>query len=157
MPNATVLDAVCAVLILALALRALLRGFVRELLASAAPVLGLIGAYRWYKPAISAVTSAIPALDAHPVLAAAAAFAVVFLLVFLGIAFIGGLLRGLLETLRLGFLDRLLGLVFGVIEGLALSGLLLFLLSMLPFDVSFLTEEGIARWILGGFLSKQAW
>jgi membrane protein required for colicin V production len=77
------------------------------------------------------------------------AFAAIFLIVFIAIKIIEMTLRSIIEGVRLGGLDRLLGFFFGLVEGIVIVCLLLFLISIQPlFDPKQIIEESFFAKIL---------
>ncbi len=59
-----------------------------------------------------------------------AAFALLFLLVYLVLMVVGILVQGFFRVLRLGWIDRLLGGVVGLVKGVILAAVLIFLLTV---------------------------
>jgi membrane protein required for colicin V production len=102
------------------ALLGLLRGMVREVLGLVGLVLGILVALNFYADGARKLARWI----ADPTVAQAAAFFGVLILVWLGFAIVGHSLRRLLRFLKLGWLDRLGGLVFGLARGALLVSLL---------------------------------
>ena len=97
-------------------LAAFFRGVVRELIAAVAGVLGLIGAIA-FTPVLGTMLPAIPGYPAVPYLVA-------FALIVIGALLVGALIAWpLTKAVRaagLGFVDRFLGSIFGVVRGAAL-------------------------------------
>ncbi len=70
------------------------------------------------------------------------AFILLFFLVYLVLMVAGILVQGFFQVLRLGWVDRLLGGVVGLIKGLILAAVLIFLLTVfLPSDSKLLRES----------------
>jgi membrane protein required for colicin V production len=61
------------------------------------------------------------------------AFIAFFLLIYITVKIIEMTLKSIIEGIRLGGLDHLLGFLFGFVEGLIIVCLLLFLISIQPF------------------------
>jgi membrane protein required for colicin V production len=59
------------------------------------------------------------------------AFFLLFLVTYLSLVITGILIRGIFEAIRLGWLDRLLGGLVGLVKGLVLAGVIIFLLTLL--------------------------
>ncbi len=123
------IDIVFAILIVVLAVRGAIRGFVAESGSVAALFLGLGGAIALYKSLAALLTKWFGASLWNPLIA----FLVLFLLIYLLVKALERLLAALFEKLSLERLDRALGLFLGLAEGLLLVGVLLFLLNWLPF------------------------
>jgi membrane protein required for colicin V production len=96
-------------------LLAFLRGVVREVIALAAWVLGLIGGIA-FAPSVGAM---LPEIPGHPALR----YVIAFALIFIGALIVGGLiawpLSRAIRAVGLGFVDRFLGSLFGFARGIA--------------------------------------
>jgi len=107
---------VVAVIVLS-TLLAYVRGVVRELIAIAAWVVGLVAAMRYADPAAALFVG----LD----IPQAARHVIAFVLILIVVLVIGGLFAWLAKRVvhgvGLGFLDRFLGAVFGVLRGALLA------------------------------------
>ncbi|MDR3304182.1 MAG: CvpA family protein [Treponema sp.] len=126
--NIVFIDIICAVIILLCVIRCSLRGFLRETLAMAGLVLGIIAAICFYKRIAAVIRGRfMPDAQALPEILG---FSVIFVSVCMLSALLGALLRETLAGLYLGTADRVMGAVFGLIEGLALVALLLFVISV---------------------------
>jgi membrane protein required for colicin V production len=98
----------------------LIRGVVREILGLAALVIGLLLAVTFYPEAARPLGGWIH----DSLLAQAAAFFGIWLLAWIVFALVEALLRRIIRRLRLGWIDRLAGLVFGLARGALLVSLL---------------------------------
>jgi membrane protein required for colicin V production len=98
----------------------LLRGAVREVMALGSLLLGVLVALYGYPDLAHPLGRWID----DPLLAQAAAFFAILLVFWIVFALIGWLLRRLLRFLRLGWADRIGGLVFGIARGAVLVSLL---------------------------------
>lgn len=145
------LDWVFIAILALLGIRCAIRGFITELLSVAAILLGLLAAIFLYKPAgqlfvgwgIPAKPEALPAI---------LGFAAVFLLVFLLVKLIARLLREGMEAAQLGGVDRALGLVLGLAEGLVIVSLVLIAMSLL--EPSLKSIAGYSKLLGGSFFAK---
>jgi membrane protein required for colicin V production len=95
------------------ALFAFARGIIREVIALAAWVAGFIAAIAY----AGALANAFPWLNMTPVAKQALAFVLILVLVLIVGAIVARALAGLIRAIGLGFMDRILGLVFGVARG----------------------------------------
>jgi membrane protein required for colicin V production len=120
------LDWVCLGIIVLLAVRCLVRGFVAEILSVAAYVVGLAVALLLYKQG----GALIHGKWAQVPLPEAIAFAVLFVVAFLLTRLLGNMLREGLEAANLATLDRVLGFVLGAFEGLLAVSVLLIILQV---------------------------
>jgi len=123
------IDIVFAILIVVLAVRGAIRGFVAEFGSVAALFLGLGGAIALYKSLAVLLGRWFGVSIWNPLIA----FLVLFLLIYLVVKALERLLAALFDKLDLERLDRAVGLFLGLAEGLLLVGVLLFLLNWLPF------------------------
>jgi membrane protein required for colicin V production len=124
------LDVIFAVLVLLLMIRGALRGLIRELLVTASWVLGILGGVFFHKNGAAFIRTKI--LSEVPVLPEILAFIAIFLIVFLLMRILERILKDIVEGVNLGGADRALGILFGFIEGIALTGLVLFALALQP-------------------------
>ncbi|MDR2102560.1 MAG: CvpA family protein [Treponema sp.] len=141
------LDIVFAVLILLLVIRCALRGLIKELSAAASLVLGVLGGVFFHKQGGAFIRTKI--LAEVPVLPEILAFIGIFLLVFFAMKFLERILRDIIEGIHLGGADHALGILFGLVEGIALIGLILLGLTIQPlFDAHPLLAGSIFARIL---------
>ena len=91
------------------------RGVVRELIALATWVVGLVAAFQ-YAGALSRVFSG---LDWNPAAKHALAFALILIAVMIAGAIVARMLSSVIKAIGLGFVDRFLGAVFGLARGIA--------------------------------------
>jgi membrane protein required for colicin V production len=92
----------------------LMRGLIREVFSLAAWVLAFVGA-RLLGPALAPM---LPGAE-NPALQHAAALLLVFVLILLATGLAGGVLAGLVKLAGLGTYDRMLGVLFGILRGVA--------------------------------------
>ena len=127
-------DIVCAVLMLILVVRCALRGFIDEVMSMASVVLGVMLALFFYKNGADFIREKWISMKVVPEILS---FAAIFLIVFLVVRFVEYLLKDIIEGINLHGLDRFLGVLFGILEGFVLIGLILFILVIQPlFDPS---------------------
>jgi membrane protein required for colicin V production len=122
-------DLVFAALIVILAVRGAIRGFVAEFGSVAALFLGLGGAIALYKAVAALLGRWFGSSLWNPLIG----FLVVFLLIYLVVKVLERLLAVLFDKLELERLDQAIGLFLGLAEGLLLVGVMLFLLNWQPF------------------------
>jgi membrane protein required for colicin V production len=96
------------------ALFAFARGVIRELIALATWVVGLIVAIEYAAP----LAGAFARLDLAPVVKETLAFVAILVAVMIVGAVASRLLAGVVRAIGLGFVDRMLGAAFGVARGL---------------------------------------
>ncbi len=147
----TVLDYIFGIIILIFALSALIKGFVNELFGKAAFVLGILGAVLFY----SDISVLFENKIASSVLRNIIAFILLFIVIFLILKLIGMLISKLFEVSILKSLDRILGFFFGVIEGSAIVGFVIFILTIQPFfDASVILNDSCIFGIFNKIISS---
>jgi membrane protein required for colicin V production len=126
-----IIDIIFIVLIFILVIRCALRGFVMEVMSMASVVLGLLAALLFYKPGAAFVRTKI--LEDVEVLPELIAFVSLMIIVFIVIKILERIIQDIISRITLlGGIDHSLGLVLGLLEGLLLVSLILFVLSIQP-------------------------
>jgi membrane protein required for colicin V production len=122
-------DLIIAVVLVGFAIRGLIRGFFRELLALVGLFLGLWVALLKFVPLGEWLQRQTPLTDPLP-------FHVAFLAIFFGVSLLanitGFFLQKVAKGLLMGWLDAVTGLGFGVVKGVMVLSVLLFLVAYLP-------------------------
>jgi membrane protein required for colicin V production len=146
-----VIDIMFVALIVIFSVRCALKGFISELMSMASVVLGLLAALYCYKNGGEFVRlKFMPEMKIVPEIIA---FIALFLIVFVAIKILEGMLKEIIEGIRLGSADRLLGVFFGFVEGIIVISLVLFLLSVQPlFDSQPILEDSLFAKILLPFI-----
>jgi membrane protein required for colicin V production len=130
MKGIAVIDIVFIVLAIILTVRCALRGFIGELMSMASIVLGLLAALFFYKNGgVFIREKFMPGMKIIPEILA---FIALFLIVFVVIKILESILKEIIEKIRLGGADRFLGIVFGLVEGIIVISLVLFILTIQP-------------------------
>ena len=146
----TFLDMIFSVFILAIALLALINGFIKEIFGKLAVILGFISAFtfcRFFEPYVESVVHI-------PVVSIVLSFLLIFIVTFLLVKIIQMLAGAVFSGEIMKSLDRVLGFMFGVIEGLFLVGILLIIIASQPwFDVSAVIEKSLYWKLLLPFIS----
>lgn len=126
----TVLDIIFTVLIGLFIVRCYLKGFVTELLSMAGIALGLLAALFFHKNGADFLRDRFwPDLRVIPEILA---FIALFVIIFILIKFLCLMIKGIIEGIKLGGLDRSLGLIFGFAEGIVVVSLFLFIIRIQP-------------------------
>lgn len=135
-----IIDVVFAALVALLVIRCVLRGFVEELLSMASGILGLAAAFCFYRAGGRFINERyLPDMSVLPQILA---FVCIFLIVFGAVKLLAAILKDIITRIQLGGLDRVLGGVFGALEGFILVALILFALTLQPlFDAGPLLEK----------------
>ena len=123
------IDIVFAIIIVILAIRAAIRGFVKELMGTAALLLGIVIAVIFS----GTVSQLIERFMGETVWSQVIAFLALFLVVYLVVKIFEGALNRLIERIHLSQLDHALGLFLGIVEGLVVVFVLLMLIQIQPF------------------------
>ena len=111
----TLFDVVIVAVVVLSSLLALMRGFVREVIALGAWIAGLVLAFMFAAPLAAQFESS----RSSPVVAEVLAFAAIFVGVLIVGGIIAAVLSGAIRAAGLGGVDRVLGGAFGVLRGLA--------------------------------------
>jgi membrane protein required for colicin V production len=145
------LDWVFIVILALLGIRCMLKGFVAEVLSVAAVLVGLLAGLFLYK--IVGQLFVGWGLNPKPeVLVALLGFAAVFLVAFIIVKLIERLLEEGIQAAELGGVDRALGLVLGLAEGLILVSLVLIVMSVL--EPAFKSIAGYSAILHGSLFSN---
>ncbi len=123
------IDIVFAIIVVILAFRAAIRGFVKELMGTAALFLGIVIAVLFSGLVAQAIDEFIGPMIWSQIIAFLGLFLVVYLLVKL---FEGGLNR-MIERVHADKLDHALGFFLGIAEGLVVVFVILLLVQIQPF------------------------
>ncbi len=148
--NFAVIDIVFACLVLILVVRCALRGFVEEFMSMASFVLGILFAVLFFKPGAAFLVKRF-GLTVLPELVA---FVVLFLIVFVLVKILEHIVGDIIDRVNLSGLDKGLGIVLGLVEGLLVVCVALFVLSVQPlFDPSGLLGGSLFAHYLMPFVS----
>ncbi len=147
----TVIDWIFGIVILTFAIVGLIKGFVENVFGKLSWILGIILACIFYDDAGNLVLSSIN----NTILRNILSFLIVFIVVFLIVKLAQVIVAKIFEGKILKSLDRTLGFFFGAAEGLAITGLSIFLLSVQPFfSVENLFDGSFFYSIFGVILEK---
>lgn len=145
------LDYILLAIMALAALRCWFRGIIGEVLSTAAVVGGLLSGIFFFRPVGAYIASIIALGGLEPVVGFVAAFALVFIVVKI----VERSLRGLLENLHLDILDRILGLVFGALEGVIIAAIVILVLKFQPLvNVAALLDGSVVARILVPLLTE---
>jgi membrane protein required for colicin V production len=148
-----VIDIVFIVLIFIMVVRCALRGFITEVMSMAAVVLGLLAAFFFYKQGAAFIRTKI--LEDVEVLPELIAFVSLLVIVFFAIKILERIIHDIISRIHLGGVDRTLGLVFGLLEGLLLVCLILAVIRIQPlFSPEPLLENSFFAKLLGPLVGE---
>jgi len=119
-------------------IRGAFRGFFVEIASLLALVLGVFGALHFSSFTAGLLSKYID-WQYLPLLA----FALTFVGIIIGVAWIGKLLTKLAKVILLGFLNRLLGALFGMCKWLIICGVLIWILGQVNTFFPFIPQEHI--------------
>ena len=122
--------------------RGLMRGLITEVIVIVAIILGIVGARLWATKfsAWLLLQFAWPEAVCHVV-----AYALLFLAIAIVLNIIGRLLSKLLRAIQLGFINRLLGGVFGTLKWFAVVLVVVFCVNMLDSYFHFLEDSEVVK------------
>ncbi|MDR2377094.1 MAG: CvpA family protein [Treponema sp.] len=146
MTSFKLIDYVFFGLTLLLVIRCTLRGFIAEFMTLASLVLGALGSLFLYRPCAaflrdhglrtftgnlpSFIQKLLPALVQN--IPEILAFVLIFIVIFFAVKLVEYLLKDIIQRISLGGVDRFLGFLFGMVEGIMITSLLLLFLSIQP-------------------------
>jgi membrane protein required for colicin V production len=132
------------------------QGFVSELMSIAALIFGLIAAIFFFRKGGVVVRERF--MLETDVLPEIVAFVMLFLLVFAIIKLLEMIFRKIIQGIQLSAMDRFLGVLFGLAEGVIVICLLLFLINIQPFfDPALLLKSSLFAELLLPFLVGSKW
>ena len=142
MSDIPVIDYVFAALVLLMVIHGYIKGFVEELFSWAAIVLAVWAAVLLNSAGAAFIRERF--MQNVRVVPEILSFIAVFLLVIIVVKLLGRVLKDVIAGANLGTLNRILGALFGLIEGFALTLLVIFVLTVQPvFNASGLLAPSI--------------
>ena len=153
MENFQVIDIIFIVLIVLMIIHGYVRGFITELFSWAAIVVAVLAAVFLHPPGAALIRERLmPNVRYVPELLS---FVGVFIVAIILCKFLERILKNVVSGANLGSLDKILGAAFGLIEGGAITALILFVLSVQPlFDVSNILRDSVFAQLLLPQLSR---
>ncbi|MCL2600512.1 MAG: CvpA family protein [Treponema sp.] len=128
--NIAIVDFVFAGIIILFVLRCVLRGFVSEIVSLAAVAFGFLSAILFFRGVGGMIRERfMPGIATVPEIIA---FVGLFLVVFVIAKLLEALLKSIIDGFGLDWLDRVLGALLGLAEGVVIVCLLLFLITIQP-------------------------
>lgn len=125
----TVIDWIFSAIILVFAIGGVIKGFIDNVFGKIAFIAGIILAYLFYKNLADSLLKDVKV----PYAANIIAFLLIFVVTFLIIKIVQMIVAKVFEWSILKSLDRTLGFIFGIVEGVAVVCLIIFLLTAQPF------------------------
>jgi len=139
------LDIVIGVIVGFCLIRGIFRGIIKETTSIVGVFVGFYGAFYHY----ALVASIISHLVTNKSYLNIVSIVITFTVLFLVVGFIGVVLKHLLKTLELGWADRVLGGIFGLIKAVLIASVLLVpLAAFLPKEASLVRNSFLAPYIM---------
>ena len=137
-------DLIFLLLALFFVIKGFFRGFISEFMSMAALILGLIAALAFQNQLSALLKDMIKSDTFRPI----AAFFLLFIGTYILVKLLELLLHNAIEAIKMNSLDRLLGLVWGLLETAVIVLIIVFLIYRFKFKagISFLDESVVARY-----------
>jgi membrane protein required for colicin V production len=148
-----VIDIIFLVLIILMVIHGFVKGFIDELFSWASLVLGLGAAVFLYSNGAAFIRTKMMAnIRFIPEIIA---FVAIFLIVILVLKMLERLLKDVVEGTKLGGADKILGAVFGLVEGLFITAIIIFVLAVQPlFDAAPILVNSVFAQVLLPIIRK---
>jgi membrane protein required for colicin V production len=122
-------------------LRGLFRGFVLELTIVIGLIVGYLIAISYYDYLSLFVFKAyFPQIPDS--VSSIISFAIIFIAINIGLRLAASAISKTLKFIMLGWLNRLLGAIFGTIKAVLIMGIAVFLINLIPFSGTFMEKAG---------------
>ena len=137
-----IIDVIFIALIALMLIHGFIKGFIGELFSWAALVLSIWVAVLLFPAGGAFIRTRV--MENVRIVPELLAFVAIFLLIMIVIKLLERIFRNVVEGARLGGLNKFLGAVFGIVEGIAITTLIIFVLNVQPlFDATALLEGSI--------------
>ncbi|MFN8211952.1 MAG: CvpA family protein [Bacteroidales bacterium] len=136
------IDAVIVIILILAAVRGFINGFVKEVASLLALILGIWGAIKF-----SSFTAEklYDYFDLTGKYVGIMAFIITFILIVIAIHFLGMLVDKLMKAIALGFVNRLVGIVFGVLKSVLIMSVIFVVLNAVDSHRHFLPKDKIEK------------
>jgi len=131
------IDLVLAILILIAAVRGFLKGFVFEIASLAAIILGIWGGIHFSHYTAEFVTLHF---GWHSEYLWLVSFIIIFILIALIIHMLGNILKSILDACAMGFINKLAGMIFGILKAAFILSIVLILFDTVDVKAHILPE-----------------
>ena len=142
----TRLDWLVLVILLVSMVGSFIRGFARELISLSAVIVGIVLACWFYHEVGSFLNPYVKTED----IASFCGFVAVFSLTLIGGGILSFLIRNFLRFVDLQWVDRFLGLAFGLLRGYLICSVLFLVLTTFPFQIESVEKAKFAPYLLLG-------
>jgi membrane protein required for colicin V production len=151
MNNLPVIDLIFLILIILMVIHGYVRGFIEEIFSWATLVLAIWAAVFLYPAGAEVIRKKI--MQDVRLVPEILAFIAIFILIMIFLKMLEHILKDVITGAKLGGVNKVLGAVFGLIEGFALTALVLFVLDVQPlFNSSKVIGDSIFAQILMPFI-----
>lgn len=123
-------DIVFGVFILIMAIKGVIKGFVRELFGLIALLLGIFLAHQFH---MSVGNTFVKYLHITHTTANISAFFIIFFSAYLAIFFVGVVIASMIKKIDLGFIDRVFGFTFGIAKAAIVIVIFVLIMDSFPF------------------------
>jgi len=153
MGNFPLIDVIFLILIVLMLIHGYVKGFVEELFSWASLVLSILAAVFFYAPGAAFIRT--KTMENVKFIPEILAFIAIFIIVMVLIKLLERVLKEIILGTHLGGVDKVLGAVFGLVEGFALVAIILFILSKQPlFNAKTILEDSIFAQFLLPFIVR---
>lgn len=121
-------------------IRGLFRGFILELTIVIGIIAGYLIALNFHALCAVWLTNIFNQIPGS--IAQIISFSVIFIAVNIVLRVVAGIITKTLKFAMLGWLNRLLGAVFGIIKSTLILGIIVFLINLIPFSDTFMEKAG---------------
>jgi len=147
MSNIPVIDMIFLIIIVLMLIRGYVKGFIAEFFSWAALVLAIWVAVLLHPAGAAFIRGKI--MENVKYIPEILAFIAIFIIIMLLVKMLEHILKDVIMGAKLGGANKVLGAVFGLVEGLTLTALILFLLTVQPlFNASNIIADSIIAQIL---------
>ncbi len=140
------IDVVILIIILLFTIRGLFRGFILELSTLVGLVIGYLAGITYLGLLSGLLQSLMP--EAPVSILNIVSFSVIFIGINIVLKIAAGLVTKTLKFAMLGWLNRLLGAVFGLTKSVLILSIVVFLISLIPWSEDLLARAGAGESIL---------
>ncbi|HKK80763.1 MAG TPA: CvpA family protein [Prolixibacteraceae bacterium] len=134
------IDIIIIVLVIISAVKGASKGFIYEVASLIALIAGVWGAIKFSGATETFLVNRLNFTNQYIDIIA---FVITFLLIIILVHFIGKAIEKIVETISLGAINRILGLVFSVVKTAFILGVIIMVLEKISEDVNFMPEEDI--------------
>jgi len=136
------IDIILLILLVLAAISGFRNGLIAEIVSLAALVLGIWGAIKFSYITADVLTEKFNVTSSHLNIIS---FIVTFIVIVILVHVVGNVVNKMAETLMLGFINKLAGMVFGVIKAALILSILILVFDYIDEDVQILPEKAKAE------------